>query len=386
MQHLGRMVGGIYALSTLGSVIGTVLTGFVLIAYLSVDRIFFFVGFALVCIAIGYYAFLRRHWLILVLLAIPLFYDRSDSTATLSRIMDNGTRVTLVATRDSFYGSVKVVDYNYHNHHTRELIIDGLIQGGIDLQNGLSVYEYAYFLQYLPVNLNPEGQNCLVIGMGVGIIPRWYEARGIETDVVDINPIVFDYAERFFSYKPSGEIHVEDARYFLQTHPKQYDYMILDVFSGDITPAYLLSVEAVTLMKTRLRSNGVLGVNLVGSLRDNTLMTASVYKTFKSVFEQVEIYPTYDPNEGDGRGNLALIAYSGPSRSLNNRTLQNIEVHRLARARVFDNLARHLQFNYDVPAILLTDDYNPIDLFDVRLREMVREDILESTEWDILSH
>src|SRR5210317_948266 len=34
MQNIGRTVGGLYALSTLGSVAGTILTGFVLIAYL----------------------------------------------------------------------------------------------------------------------------------------------------------------------------------------------------------------------------------------------------------------------------------------------------------------------------------------------------------------
>jgi len=39
LKNLGRTVGGLYALSTIGSTVGTVLTGFVLIAYFSVDQI-----------------------------------------------------------------------------------------------------------------------------------------------------------------------------------------------------------------------------------------------------------------------------------------------------------------------------------------------------------
>ena len=66
----------------------------------------------------------------------------------------------------------------------RELVIDGLVQGGIDAENRLSVYEYAYLLQFLPVALNPGGKRCLVIGVGAGLVPRWYEERGVATDVV----------------------------------------------------------------------------------------------------------------------------------------------------------------------------------------------------------
>ena len=34
--------------------------------------------------------------------------------------------------------------------------------------------------------------------------------------------------------------------------------------------------------------------------------------------------------------------------------------------------------------MLLTDDYNPIDFYDLWLKEKVRRTILETTDWDIL--
>ena len=73
-------------------------------------------------------------------------------------VMPNGTKVTRVFSKDSFYGNLKVVDYSYGIAHTRELIIDGLIQGGIDMNNSLPVYEYMYFMEFLPYSLNPARQ------------------------------------------------------------------------------------------------------------------------------------------------------------------------------------------------------------------------------------
>ena len=71
-----------------------------------------------------------------------------------------------------------MVDYSFGPAHTRELMIDGLIQGGMDMNNRLSIYEYAYLLEMLPYHINPDGRNCLVIGLGAGLVPMWYEQAG----------------------------------------------------------------------------------------------------------------------------------------------------------------------------------------------------------------
>ena len=90
--------------------------------------------------------------------------------------------------------------------------------------------------------------------------------------------------------------------------------MILDIFNGDITPGHLLSREALGLLATRLNRGGVLGINLVGSVKHKPYMTALVVKTLKTVFEQVDIYPTFDPQQSPNGGNLAVIAYNGVAR------------------------------------------------------------------------
>ncbi len=380
---LGRVVGGLYALSTFGSVAGTVLTGFVLIALLGVDEIFQLIGLLLIALASGYFLVLRRRWGMMLALVVPLLLPQPP--ATVEKVMEDGTRVIPVAAEDSHYGNLKVVDYQYGGMRTRELMIDGLIQGGIDVRNGMSIYEYSYFLEFIPYVLNPSGKTCLVIGLGVGVVPRWYQRHGIRTDVVDIDPSVIELAREHFGFTgKAGRVIVSDARYFLATAKEKYDYVILDVFSGDTTPTHLLSVEALALLEARLVRGGVLAVNLVGSLRRNTLMTASVVKTLKRSFDNVVIYPTFVDNGGAGSGNLALIAYQGPARVFRPEAASGFPVHPMASAGVRQGLASPFEFPADTPAMVLTDNYNPVDFYDAWLREKVRREIVHNTDWDVL--
>ena len=385
LHNLGRMVGGFYALSTFGSVIGTVLTGFLLIAYFGVTRIFEITGSLLIILSIGYFVLFRKYWWFTVALLIPVLtlWD-SAQDMVVSNVTSNGTRVTRIAQRESFYGNVKVLDYEYGNNRTREMVIDGLVQGGINRNTGMSIYPYSYFLQFIPHALFPGGKRCLVIGLGAGLIPRWYDQQGIDTHVIDIDPAVVELAGSYFDYDANGEVLIKDARYFLNMTDNTYDYLILDVFNGDTTPGYLLSHEAVKLLAKRMTQHAVLGINLVGSLKREPLMTTSVVKTLKTVFDQVEIYPTFDPEQDEGIGNLVIVAYRGEPRDINWRSMRRNAVDSFAFKDVWSTIGKRFTFPENAPAIVLTDDYNPIDFYDAWLRESVRRQIIQSTNWDML--
>ena len=386
MASLGRTVGGFYALSTAGSVLGTVLTGFVLIAFLSVDQILQLTGALLVLLAAGYMIAFRRSMIGVVgLLAAALIFGLSAmGHAAQTKVLPNGTRVTITAGKDSFYGSLKIVDYTFADRHTREMTIDGLIQGGMDMRSGLSVYPYAYLLHLVPRHLHPRGETALVIGLGAGLIPRLYEAQGVTTDVVEIDPYVVQFARQYFAFRGRGEVHLADARQFLASTERRYDYVVLDVFTGDVTPGHLLTREAVRDMHARLNPHGVLAVNVAGSLIRDTFMTASVVHTLASVFEQVDIVPTFDPGTTEGWGNIKIFAYDGPQRPLPTAPDPQYAIHPKARPVVEASLANRFRFPSGTRAIVLTDDYNPIDFYDVWLKEDVRRAVVQSTDWDVL--
>jgi predicted membrane-bound spermidine synthase len=381
LDNLGRAAGGFYALSTLGSVLGTLATGFLLIGYLGVTEIFRLAAVLLIALACGYFIIFRRRWLVTAALLAPLL---PTADAPVEARMNDGTRVALVAARESFYGAIKVVDYRYGALHTRELLIDGLVQGGMDVGTGLPVYEYTYFLQLLPYATHPGGERALVIGLGAGLVPRWYESRGIVTDVVDIDPSIAHVARTYFGYRGAGDVIVADARSFLSSPGRRYDYIIVDVFNGDTTPGHVLSLEALRLMKARLNSEGVVAINLVGSLERHTFMTASVVATLGAVFEQVQIFPTFELEATDGAGNLTILAYDGGPRRANTALLGHFPVHPLAAKGVGSVLIAPYEFPAKTPSMLLTDDFNPMDVHDAWLRERVRRNILETTNWGIL--
>ena len=382
MHNIGRTVGSFYAISTVGSVAGTLLTGFVLIAYLGVNQIFLLTGSLLIALGIAYFLFFRRKWATALAAILPFLLLPHETHVT--KVMPDGTRVERIADRDTHYGNLKVVDYSYQALHNRELLIDGQVQGGIDMSSGLSVYEYPYLLQFLPYALNPEGKNCLVIGLGAGVIPAWYEAQGVKTEVVDIDPTVVELARNYFDFNPAIPVHVEDARYFLGSSSQRYDYIILDVFNGDTTPGHLLSIEAMRLAKQRLTPNGVLAVNLIGSIKHQTFMTASVVKTLQSVFGQVAIYPVFDSAADEGIGNIEIVAYDGNERALQLERIQNFAIHPGAEKMVRAGMANTFAFPPQTPAIVLTDDYNPVDFYDLWLKEELRKKYLNYTDFDIL--
>jgi len=382
MRNIGRTVGFFYAVSTLGSFVGTVLTGFVLIAYFSVGRIFSFTGFMLILIAFGYFAVMRKRWALLPLLAVPILLARPTPARVVN--LPDGTKITAVWGKDTYYGKVKVVDRTKASQRYREMLIEGQVQGGIDLNNGLSIFGYSYFLQFLPYGLNSQGKDCLVIGLGAGLVPTWYERKGVRTDVVEINPAVPQVARDYFGFSISGDLFQEDARYHVTNSSRKYDYIILDVFNGDTTPGHLLSVEFFRLLKPLLREKGILAMNLYGSLRGDTLMLASVNATLGEVFPAVTINPLFSPHEGDGLGNITILAYDYPFPRPESRWAGAEMPHPDVYSILERFLWRPYVFPPDTPAIVLSDNYNPVDFLALRTAETTRKYMLDHTSLEIL--
>lgn len=382
MHKLGKTVGLLYATSTTGSLIGTVGTGFILIAYFPINQIFFFTGGSLIVLSVLYFVCFKKERIALILLVIPFllptFKDRSTN------FLENRTMVRKVYEADTFYGNIQVLDHRYPDKYVRVMLVDGINQGGIDLNNGMSVYAYYYYLQYIPFSLNSRGKTCLVIGLGPGIIPMWYEKMGITTDVIDINPEIFAVAKNFFGFHSKGDKIIGDTRYCLNRSTKRYDYIILDVFNGENTPAHVLSRESFQLIYQRMNSGGILGINLLGSVKGETFVMSSVIKTMKEIFTTVEIFPTFDSDKHHSRiGNLVIIAYNFPAITLPRERLKSFPFHpNVASAR--DRIGERFTFPPETPGVILTDNYNPLDFYDLKVKEEIRKWLLRPSTLEML--
>ena len=97
-----------------------------------------------------------------------------------------------------------------------------------------------------------------------------------------------------------------------------------------------------------------------------------------------QIVPTFDPQTTEGWGNIKIFAYDGPQRPLPTAPDPQYAIHPKARPVVETSLANRFRFPSGTHAIVLTDDYNPIDFYDVWLKEGVRRAVVQSTDWDVL--
>jgi len=174
---------------------------------------------------------------------------------------------------------------------------------------------------------------------------------------------------------------VDDARHFLNVNHQKYDYVVLDAFNGDSFPGHLLTREALSLVAAAMAPDGVLAMNLVAGLRPGDRIAPSVIRTLRTSFEQVEVRPLFDPSL-HRFGNVEVVAYRGPPRALDGGRLNRLDVVPEARwAMPF--LWRTVELALD-DGVVLTDDFNPMEDWDLDVKEQLRQRLAANrAEWDL---
>lgn len=387
-EALGRTVGWLYAVSTCGSFMGTILTGFVLIPNIGVNNILYLSSIVLICLTAGYFALYKKRLIAFSILIIPVFPLFTHKELPVI-IRPDGTKVELLVNEDSTYGQIKVVDYSTGDKRVREFLVDNMVQGGIDVITGNSIANYTYYIEKLAHAYKREAKSALVIGLGSGIIPRNFENYyDIRTDVVEISQRILDTANEYFSFNNSAtSINIGDGRYFLKTTDKPYDIIVLDAFSGDTPPSHLMSLEAFGMAKKRLNRDGVMMINFVGSNRaEDHLVTSSLYRTLKQLFRSVDIYVHGNYTaEATTVANFIYVAYDFNTSDGEVPYQEEVivpPVYQPIMEDVQGIFSRKVSLE-DGP-ILFTDDYNPIDFYDVKLRERFRNSTIGSADVEII--
>jgi spermidine synthase len=121
------------------------------------------------------------------------------------------------------------------------------------------------------------------------MVPRGLRDDGLSVDVVEINPDSLRAARRFFGFDPEEiSVRFEDGRTFARRCRREYDIAILDLFQGDGTPDYLLTLQFFQDVKGCLRDGGAVVMNIFLDDRDeapNRRLFATVAAVFPRVFE-----------------------------------------------------------------------------------------------------
>lgn len=369
LQNVGGSVGRLTAISTVGSFVGTLLIGYVLIPLMPNSLTMIATAVALMLMAAIWLLVWGRKpgWNAVAALALALAV--TCGWITQSKKLLYGPKLMEVYRGNSNFGQLQVIQS--HDGEHRYLLNDFLMQGAYDANTKQSTAIFFYLLHDLARAYATNINDVLVIGLGIGLVPMKFAQAGANVDVVEINPTMAPVAQRYFDFEPDRvHLTVSDGRQFLNASRQQYDVIIVDAFLGDSAPSHLMTREAFTTMRRLLRPGGVLILDCLGNLEtDKDFLVASVQKTLRAVFPNVRIHCDIGNLANANFVNVCFVAAPGP---LNlHRPASFDSVHPFVRQQVTAAFSQIVEAD-PAHGIVLTDDYNPVDYFDAHNREKER--------------
>jgi spermidine synthase len=360
-QALGSQVGRLSAISTLGSVLGTVLTGYAIVPLLPNSVTMFLTSALLLAVCGVYFAVWHRRGIspLLVLSGLAIIFGALGIQRETAKRWE---RVDELHRANSDFGLLQVIQTK--GLPRRYFLNDFLVQNTYDPEAKKSTSLFTYMLRYLAQAYTTNVSDVLCIGLGVGIAPKELAERGARLDVVEINGAVVEVAEKFFDFKPEqASIYIGDGRYFVNRATNRYDAVLLDAFLGDSSPSHLMTREAFMQMRRVLRPNGVLVINSFGDFSPGRdFFVNSLHKTLASVFPSVRVH-------GTGNGNVFFAA--SPAEDLAFRPVDTSDAHPEVALEVRSALGSALAISGQNGRVL-TDDFNPVDFYDAANREEFR--------------
>jgi predicted membrane-bound spermidine synthase len=362
LDEVGRSAGNLYAASTLASVGGALLTGFVLIPAVGVSKLLFIIG-ALLLLAAAFAMFARQEQSRTSVAAAIILVVAGVSAPALR--VTEATGGCVVALEESPYAEIMVMDYL----DARFLLIDGSIHTFIDSSTGETLFPYVNVIDIAGYFFDRPGSLCL-LGLGGGSVSRHFAREGWEVDGVEIDPVVIRFAyEHFYLDSTDADIYEMDGRRFLRESDQVYDIIVFDAFGGGNIPFQLVTREAFELASSRLRPDGILALNIEAvGWRDR--IVGGVAATLGTCFENIVALPIAEPP--NTLGNVILLASNRAlelPRDLPTPTWRFSAEY--DRAHAWDN-----RFEPDTRgAMILTDDRNPVALWGERINFAARKQL-----------
>jgi spermidine synthase len=280
LRSAGAVAGRLYALSTVGSLLGTFLPALLLIPLVGTQRTL--LGTAAL-LAASAAVMLGRRWAVAAvaigaLVAIPPGVVKASDGEVLHEV-------------ESPYQFVQVVEREgarrlYLNEGVAVHSVwrpDTVLTGGV----------WDAFLA-LPAYLEHGPQRVAVLGNAGGTIARAYGEYwpDAEIDGVEIDPAVTEAGRRYLGLgdNPRLRVYDADARPFLRRTDEKYDLIVVDAYHQPYVPFYLATREFFRLVRQRLAPGGFVALN-VATIPDDRSLEEGIVGTLASEFPIVEVWP-----------------------------------------------------------------------------------------------
>lgn len=355
----GATVGRLYAISTIGSIFGTFLTGFFLISWLGNTKILIFLAIILILTSIlaCWKDNLKTKFFLILLLLFCLFTNN-----LLNKELEKKYGFVDI---DTAYGRF-IISRGVDPYTKRPTL--NLINNRRETQSAMFsdkdddlVFEYTKFYR-LGEHFFPNFKTAALIGGGAYSFPKNFltKYQSSTLDVIEIDPALTALAKKYFNLKDDPRLNIihEDGRVFLNKNTKKYDVVYGDAFrSFYAVPQHLTTVESVKNIFNSLNDGGVVLLNIISAIEgERGEFLRAEYATYRKIFPQVYIFPVTS-REGEYIQNIVLVALK--SSESPDWQSKNSEL---------DGYLKKL-WTKKIPADMpvLTDDFAPVDQYIMKL-------------------
>jgi spermidine synthase len=358
----GATVGNLYAISTLGSIVGTFAAGFFLIAWLGSTQILFVL--ALVLIIASALAYQKQNLAKLIVLAFLLSCWFAPQT------LPRKQAKAFFLDTDTAYNRVWIFDSvdRASGRPARYMVTDAYgSQGAVFLDNDNEVVfnclKYYRLADFFKKDIN----KALAIGGGAYAWPKEFLRRHPSStiEVVEIDPGLTHLARQYFNLKPDPRLKIyhTDGRVFLNNLSQKYDVIYLDAFNSACSiPFQLTTQQAVKLIYDHLVDGGALLTNIISALKGPAAkFLQAEYATYKSIFNYVYVFPVDYPNQPFRPQNIIMIGLK--SRQAPPLASTNPE---------FSQYLSHRYLSAFPAEPILTDNYAPVEQYTTYLAKVIK--------------
>jgi spermidine synthase len=288
VEHAGRTAGRLYALSTVGSLTGTMLSALVLIPLVGTQRTFLIFALALALVAaagLGW-RFVVVPVAVAATIALPVgTLKASDDNEVLYEAESEHQYIRVTEESDGD----RVLELN-----------EGQATHSLLPARGYLTADYWDSFLVLPFVARAEPpRRIAILGNAAGTIARSYGRFWPHTavDGVEIDAELTEVGYRYFDMgsNPRLQVFDEDARPWLRRSAGGYDLIVIDAYRQPYIPFYLVTEEFFELVRDRLAPGGVVVVN-VGHPEGSTDFEQVVGATMDAVFATVLRDPAEQTN------------------------------------------------------------------------------------------
>ncbi|HEU4392556.1 MAG TPA: fused MFS/spermidine synthase [Solirubrobacterales bacterium] len=287
VDRSGEVVGRLYAISTAGSLLGTMLSALLLIPLLGTQRTFFVFALVLAvvaCAGVGW-----RFALVPVLLALGMAAPVGTIKAA-----DSGRVLYEAETTHQYARIVERPDGSRALELNEGQAVHSLWRPGTYLTGD---YWDGHLVLAAASRARPP-RRIAVLGNAGGTVARafghFFPATAV--DAVEIDGELTELGRRFLDLRnPRMRTFAEDARPWLERADGGYDAIMVDAYRQPYIPFYLTTREFFELASERLAAGGLTIVN-VGHPEGSEELERVLGRTMAAAFDRVLRYPIEPTN------------------------------------------------------------------------------------------